>query len=176
MAFSTDYSDISDGGELIPEGEYEVVIKYAGENATKGGTMFLNVTTVIRNDVDQKYKNKYLWHSIWQKKEPSPSDLACNGYSAKQIQSLSKAAGLPNGKKYESLESWCEDLKYKPIRVTVEHDTYQGNTRAKVKWVNASKHPDCKHVWKSKTDDVPAASVGDNGDFVEISGDDDLPF
>lgn len=181
MAFQTDYSDLSEGSEILPVGEYECIIKYAGEDATKGGTMYMGATLVIRNDVDQQYKNKYIWHSIWQKKEPSPADLACGGYSSKQINSLSKAAHLPNGKKYESLSDWADELKNKIVRVTVEHDTYQGKTSARVKWVNESKFPDCKHRWKNADVDVDAGNepaAGNQQGLEEVKGvaDDDLPF
>ncbi|HEX3038178.1 MAG TPA: DUF669 domain-containing protein [Oscillospiraceae bacterium] len=189
MPFDTDYSDIPEGSNLIPEGEYECIIKYAGEDATQGGTVYFGATLVLRNDVDQKYKNKYLFHKIWHKKEPSPADLACGGYSSKQINSLAKAAGLP-AKHYESLEDLADELQNKPVRVTVEHDTYNGKTREKVKWVNESKHLPCNHKWKDEADvsadDLPddqnyaqpAIIPQPNEDFQEVSGisDDDLPF
>jgi len=185
MGFGVDYSQASEGNDLLPEGEYEVIIKYASESNTRGGTTYLNIACVIRNDINQQYKNKNLWHSIFQKKEPSPADLACNGYSSKQIQSLSKASGLQNGKKYESLADWCDDLKDHVILVTVEHDTYQGKTQARVKWTNESKFPQCKHEWKKADPDIQAENVHDTPtsfstasqqDFEEIVGDDDLPF
>jgi len=182
MKYSVNYDEAAEGSELIPVGEYECIIKYAGEGATKGGTMYMGVTLVIRNDVDQPCKNKYIWHHIWQKKEPSPADLACSGYSSKQINAVSKAAKLPNGKSYDSLTDWADELKNKCVRVTVEHEEYQGKTNARVKWVNESKFPDCKHVWKTKdgeaeptSESTPAAK---SDDFTEVPSmsDDDLPF
>lgn len=180
MPYSVNYDEAAEGSEIIPEGEYECIIKYAGEDATKGGTVYMGATLVIRNDIDQPCKNKYIWHHIWQKKEPSPSDLACSGYSSKQINAVSKAAKLPNGRKYESLSDWADELKNKIVRVTVEHDTYQGKTSAKVKWVNESKFPDCKHRWKNADVDVDAGdepAPGQQGfEEVPIPTDDDLPF
>lgn len=189
MAYTTDYTDVPDGSDLIPEGEYECIIKYAGEDATRGGTVYMGVTMVVRNDVDQPCKNKYIWHHIWQKKEKSPADLACSGYSSKQINAVSKSAKLPNGKTYDTLSDWADELKNKVVRVTVEHETYQGRTNAKVKWVNESKFPQCKHHWKTEQETAQAADVkseagtpapvpssGDTGDFRELPDDDDLPF
>jgi len=187
MAYTTNYADVPDGNEIIPEGEYECIIKYAGEDATKGGTMYMGITLVVRNDVDQSCKNKYIWHRIWQKKEPSPADIACSGYSSKQINAVSKAAKLPNGKAYGSLSDWADDLKNKIIRVTVEHEEYQGKTNVKVKWVNESKCPDCRHKWKgvadvageaAPPDKQPTYSSGPNpNDFEEVpTSDNDLPF
>ncbi len=179
MSFGINYDDAATGSDLLPKGDYEVVIKYAGEDATKGGTVYINVTMVIRNDVDQQYKNKYIWHSIWQKKEPSAADIGCGGYSYKQIQSLSKAAGLPNGKKYESLASWCEELKDKVVRVTIDHEEYKGEMQARVKWVNESKFPQCSHAWKKAAPDInPPAQTETGADYtqVQIDNNDDLPF
>jgi hypothetical protein len=178
MEFGIDYSEATEGSGLLPEGKYEVIIKYAGEDATKNKTVYINVTCVIRNDVDQKYQNKYLWHSLWHRKEPSQADLAVGGYSIKQIQTLSKAAGLPNGKKYPTLEEWCIDLKDKAIQVTIQHEEYpvgSGTMQTQVQYVNPSKYPECNHMWKTKEDSA-AISADDNNDFVEIAGDDDLPF
>ena len=171
MGFSTDYSEVSKGGTLLPPGEYEVIIKYAGEDAAKTGTVYINVTMVIRNDVEQPYKNKYIWHKLWHRKDPTPADIGCGGYSFKQIQSLSKAAGLPNGKKYESLADWCEELGGKCVRITVEHEEYNGKTQAKVKWTNESDYPECRHVWKKQD------GGSTEPEFTELQDDDeDLPF
>ena len=77
MSFGIDYSQAADAD--IPDGKYEMVIKYAGEAVTEGGKEYIAVTMVVRNDVDQSQKNRYLRHSIWHKKEPSQADLACSG-------------------------------------------------------------------------------------------------
>jgi len=183
MAYSVNYGEAAEGSDLIPEGEYECIIKYAGEDATKGGTMYMGVTLVVRNDVDQPCKNKYIWHHIWQKKEPSPADLACSGYSSKQINAVSKAAKLPNGKSYDTLSDWADELKNKIVRVTVEHEEYQGKTNARVKWINESKCPDCRHKWKG-ADDIageaePASQTAQqpSENFQEVpTSEDDLPF
>lgn len=178
MPYSVNYDEAAEGTELIPEGEYECIIKYAGEDATRGGTVYMGVTLVVRNDIDQPCKNKYIWHHIWQKKEPSPADLACSGYSSKQINAVSKAAKLPNGKSYESLADWADELKNKCVRVTVEHEEYQGKTNVKVKWINESNHPDCRHKWKGSDDVSGETSKNTTNDFQEVPTptDDDLPF
>lgn len=184
MAFNTDYTDVKEGsGGILPIGEYEAIVKYAGEDATKSGTVHINITCVIRNDVEQKYKNKYVWDKLWHRKEPSPADLACGGYSSKQIMSRSKAAGLPNNQKYESLADWGEQLKDKPVRITIEHEEYNGEIQAKVKWVNESRCLPCNHVWMTPTTGAfkPATAgyipVSGPEDFAEITEkDNDLPF
>ena len=175
MSFKVDHSQAASGE--LPEGEYEAVIKYAGEDATKiSRTEYINVTMVVRNDIDQPCKNRTIRHSIWHKKEPSPADVACGGYSSKQIQSLSKAVGLPNGKEYDNLEDWCEDLANKPVRITVEKEEYQGQTHSRVKWVNESKTLPCKHVWPH-AEDVENDDPKPSNEYQEVkTSDDDLPF
>jgi hypothetical protein len=166
--FEINHNEASSSGGLMPVGEYECIIKSALEDVTKGGTIFINVPLVVRNDIEQPYKNAYIWHSIWQVKEPKEADKACQGFSSFGIQSLSKAAGLQNGKKYASLAEWGADLKLKLVRVSVKHEEYQGNTQAKVKFVNETKFPTCNHVWKNQP-----ASAGLMPDGIK---DDDLPF
>lgn len=179
MSFGVDYSQASgNSGGIVPEGEYEVIIKSAIEDATPRGAMFINVPLIIRNDIEQPYKNAYIWHKIWQLKQPSDADKACGGYSSKGIQNLSKAAGLENGKKYPDLQAWGDDLKGKLIRVKVKHEEFNNETQVRVQYVNETKHPECKHVFKSAAGQpaaVPPEMTNDN--FYPLNeDDDDLPF
>ena len=181
MSFEVNHNEASqNSGGIIPEGEYEVIIKSALEDASKGGTMFINVPLIIRNDIDQPYKNAYIWHKIWQLKEPKDADRACGGYSAKGIQTLSKSAGLINGKKYADLLAWCDDLKNKLIRVTIKHEEYNNETQAKVRYINESKYKECKHVFKSNqksTQSNQKSEQNESSGFYEMNEDEeDLPF
>lgn len=194
MNFTTNYDDVGTGSELLPEGLYECVIKSASLNATQNGTPYFDVRFVIRNDVSQKYQNKYIFHSIWKRKTPSEADMQLDGYSFKQIMALAKAAKIPAGKNYANLDEMGKDIEGKPVLVEVYHDTYNGNTNVRVKYVNESKYPDCKHVFKEAPANnqtyaqrpqqsfasaaVPAAPTINNdlSDFEEIISDGDLPF
>lgn len=196
MNFTTNYDDVGTGSELLPEGLYECVVKSASLNATQNGTPYFDVRFVIRNDVSQKYQNKYIFHSIWKRKTPSEADMQLDGYSFKQIMALAKAAKIPAGKNYANLDEMGKDIEGKPVLVEVYHDTYNGNTNVRVKYVNESKYPDCKHVFKESAPAannqtyaqkpqqsfasaaVPAAPTmnSDLSDFEEIVSDGDLPF
>ena len=68
MAITTNYDNIGSGSELLPVGKYECIVKDAVPAVTKNGTPYLDIRFVIRNDVPQKYQNKYIFHSIWKKK------------------------------------------------------------------------------------------------------------
>ena len=194
MNFTTNYDDVGTGSELLPEGLYECVVKSASLNATQNGTPYFDVRFVIRNDISQKYQNKYIFHSIWKRKTPSEADMQLDGYSFKQIMALAKAAKIPAGKNYANLDEMGKDIEGKPVLVEVYHDTYNGNTNVRVKYVNESKYPDCKHVFKEAPANnqtyaqrpqqsfasaaVPAAPTmnSDLSDFEEIVSDGDLPF
>lgn len=195
MAFATNYEDINDY-DLIPQGEYEVIIRNIEERTTRKGSTGLNLSLVIRNDVEQNYKNRYVFHNLWKKKEPTPADMQVQGYSFKQIMQLAKSAKLPSGKSYESVQDLCKDLQYRALRVKIIHDTYNGNTSEKIDRINESKFPQCQHVWKqaaasSKPDTFAqrpetgfagqsqqaiAATIGDLSDFEEILSNDEVPF
>ena len=51
-AFKVDYNEAQDFG-AVPDGDYEVVIFNVTEDASKGGTEFINFDMVIRNDIKQ---------------------------------------------------------------------------------------------------------------------------
>ena len=176
MAFTTNYSELKGDG-LLPVGKYEVIIKYAGETVSAGGTVYINLAMVIRNDVDQPYKDKFLWDSLFKKKEPTAADKSCDGYSSKRIQMISRAVGFLDGQHFASLEDWCEALAGRIALVEIEHDEYEGKTKARVKWYNETKHEDCYHQWEGEeeeeeyeTDVKPATSK------ATVVDDDDLPF
>lgn len=194
MGFSTNYDDVNDY-ELIPEGEYEVVIRNIEERTTKNGATGLNLSLVIRNDVKQEYKDRYLFCTYWKRKEPTPADMQVQGYSFKQIMRLAKSAKLPSGKAYENVQELCKDLMKRPLRVTVEHEVndYNGKLRENIKYINESNFPECKHVFKEKKASVTSDTVAqkpqeqfaaassssksnDFSDFEEILSDGDIPF
>lgn len=182
MSFSTTY-DESKEYELLPEGDYECMIISAGENATPGGYVYFGVRLVIRNDVPQKHQNRNIYHSIWEKKPENQTedDKKVGGYSFKQIMNLAQAAGIPNGKAYETLNDLGADLKNRCVVASIGHSEWNGKVSAKVKWFNSTKHPDCKHEVKKVTNPtVQTYAAGndqgtDQGTYV-IPNDEDLPF
>jgi hypothetical protein len=197
MNFTTNYDNVGTGSDLIPEGEYECVVRTAALNSTANGTPYFDVRLVIRNDVSQKFSNRYIFHSLWKKKEPSEADMQVDGFSFAQIMALAKAAQLPAGKSYPGLNEMGKDLIGKPVRVTIEHNTYKEKTSERVKYVNETKYPDCKHVYKeaapaannqayaqkpqqqfasAAVPTVPTATAADLSDFEEVISDSDLPF
>lgn len=196
MGFSTDYENINDDFDILPEGDYEVIIRNIEERTTKNGATGLNLSLVVRNDIDQKFKDRYMFYTLWKRKEPTDADKQVQGYSYDQIMRLAKSAKLPNGKAYESVMEMCKDLMHRTLKVFLEHREWNGKQQENVKYVNASAYPVCKHIFKEKKQvksDTAAAppkesfaaamppqpdnlSLGDLDGFEEIISNDDVPF
>lgn len=54
---------------LIPEGDYEVRIEKAERKTLSTGKEKLTITYVVRQDVEQECKNRYVFEDIWQEKD-----------------------------------------------------------------------------------------------------------
>lgn len=187
MGFSTNYEDVQDF-DLIPKGEYEVIITKIEERITQNGATGMNFTFTIRNDVEQKCKNRCIFHTLWKRKEPTQADLSVQGYGFNQVMQLAKAVRLPSGKNYETVYKLCDDLSGRVMRVTVGHIEYNGNTYDEVKYMNKTKFPECMHTFKTAvTSDTVAqkapesfansgTSYGNMNDYEEILSDGDVPF
>ncbi|MDE5584624.1 MAG: DUF669 domain-containing protein, partial [Ruminococcus sp.] len=141
-----------------------------------------------RNDVEQKCKNRCIFHTLWKRREPTQADMQVQGYSFRQVMQLAKAVRLPSGKSYGTVYELCDELGGKIMRVTVGHREYNGRTSEEVRYMNESNFPECKHIFKTAvTSDTVAqrpaetfansgTSYGDIDDYEEILSDGDLPF
>lgn len=169
MAFSTNYE-----ADNIPEGNYECIIKQAGVTATPGGTLYFSVRFVVRNDVQQKYQNRSIFHTIWQKKpeKQTEEDKSVEGFSYKQLMNLCQYAGLPSGKSYDSLNDLGEDLRGKCVLINVKYQEWNGKPQINI-WCNKTKNPDCKHVDKTQNQ-TPVNTTATVDE--PVNSDDDLPF
>lgn len=177
MGFRNSYSEADSGNGIKPEGVYECIITKVEERQTKSGAWGLSFSLVIRNDVGQRYGNSYLFHTIWKKREPTANDLAVKGYNFGQLMAMGRAARLPDGKDYDTLEQYCGDLVKKCVRVTVKHEEWNGKPQERVTDPQPSKYPECRHIFKTaapKTDtyaqpvpqsfaDMPAEDFTDDG-------------
>lgn len=152
MAFRTDTSKKQENG-LKPEGDYEVMIDSWKRRTTPNGAMSIGFTYVIRNDVEQGYKNGLIFHDVWKKKEPTPDDLTAEGYNFNQLMAIADAAGLPANADYESFDAFLNALVGKPVKVHLFHSPYNGKTYEKVDKHFRTNFPEVKH----KPKDKPAA-------------------
>lgn len=160
MGFSQNSKKATEGfGDLKKPGEYECLIVKAEERTSRtSGTAYLSIDFIIRNDVEQQYKNSHIFYALFKKKEPTQDDMEVGGYAFGMVMNLGKAARLPDGKEYENLAAYLSDLVGKTIRVKLEHDNYREQVREKVTALNETKFSECKHVMKQ-----PQATVNDAG-------------
>ena len=184
MGFKNNYSQAEDFSGIKPEGFYEVLIVKAEEKkAAKSGKVFLNLSMVIRNDVTQKFKNGYIFLSLWKRKEPTALDMQVKGYDFGQVMALGKAAGLPDGKDYSGLEEFLGDLIGKPVRVKLKHEEYNGTIQERVDYMQPTNFATVRHVMKKNVDVAaddyakPAASYAAPAQTPDmLLDDDDLVF
>lgn len=179
MGFKSNYENVSQG-TLKPEGDYECIIQKIEERTAQSGKQNLNISLVIRNDVQQGFKNGIIFHTIWKKKEPSQLDEQVKGYNFNQIMALGKAAQLPEGRDYDTLNDFCEDLVNRPVKVRLKHEEYNGKTYERVHYLNPTAFPQVRHTAKGSPN-INNYSNNQNAryaDTVEVipTADDDLPF
>lgn len=179
MGFKNNFSEVKEFNGIKPEGDYECLISKVEERETKvSRKVYLSVTYIVRNDVDQSYKNALIFQNFWKRKEPTAADESVCGYGFNQIMTLGKAAGLEDGKEYKDFDDFCKDLIDRAVRVTIKHDDYNDKVIEQVSWVNKTKFPSVKHTAKDgklagKPVQYQTATAESNA--VDIS-DDDLPF
>ena len=197
MGFRNDFKQADMGNGIKPEGNYECIIVKAEERATKNGKLGLNISMVIRNDVEQSYQNGYIFHTLWKRREPTAADMQVNGYGFGQVMALGKAAKLPDGKDYPNLEAFLADLVGKPVLVTLKHEDYNGQKQERVHYLNPSAFPEVHHVMKTTASPSAyaaqpqtqyasqqyaqpqatyAAPAQQSGQYVQMLLDNDLPF
>ena len=160
--FKVDYSEVKEVNGIIAEGFYEVVVNKAELAMTKNGVEHINMWLTIRNDVDQSFKNAIIFNKMWKSKET-------DNYMVWQLQAVSKAVQLEEGKEYSSIEDWLEALINRIMRVKVVHEEYDGEPQAKVKSYQESKNPTCNHKWEKGKE--PVVNSG-----FQVVEDEDLPF
>lgn len=163
MGFKVDYSEAQEFG-TVADGDYEVVVFNAHEDATKGGAEFINFDLIIRNDVNQQYKNSHLFHRVWKSKE--------NGkYNKGMVMALAKAFGLPDGKDYRSFEDFLNDFSTRVAKVRVKNEKSEYNGKeyenTNIKKFGASEYPSLQHRFKD---------AGESPSSTFDIKDDDLPF
>lgn len=152
MAFGTNYEGIPTGGGLVPQGNYETVVTNAEIRQTKNGKHKVGLALTIRNDIQQECQNRVLFIDIWRKREPTAADEQVDGFNFAQLMAVSRAAQIPSGQSFESLEQFLQALCGRCLIATVKHETYNGETTAKVDPLGTAptKFPECRHVQKQR--------------------------
>lgn len=179
MSFKLDFSETKDFPD-VQDGDYECVISNVLQDANPNtGTEFINFDLVIRNDIKQPFTNSHIFQRIYRAKDTQK-------YPKNYLMRIAQAAGLTDGKEYNSFEDFMKDFVGKPLLVRVKNETSEYNgktyTNLNIKRWNKTKFPDVNHKWPDrmnpnliKDDVLPDPMAGDAADTPEVN-DDDLPF
>lgn len=126
--FKMDFNDCQ-SFDLLPEGDYEVIIEDAKVALTQAGKEHIQLTLKVRDDIaTQKYGKRLIFHKLWKR-------LETNNYSLQEFNSIGKACKLLNGKEYKTLNELLDDYKGKNCKVTIKHHEYNGKTYESItKW------------------------------------------
>ena len=153
MAFGTNYENIPQGGgELVPEGFYECIITNAEIRQTHNGKYKVGFMLTIRNDIQQPCANRVLFLDIWRKREPTPADEQVDGFNFAQLMAVSRAAKIPSGQNFESLEQFLQALTGRLLIAEVRHEEYNGKPQVRVDSLSTAptQFPECRHVQKQR--------------------------
>lgn len=171
----------------LPKGKYEMVIKSADLKSSKAGQEYINVTFVVRNDLDNvpnlkyfngKYRNRYVFAAIFTDKET-------NQYKQEDLMYYLQAARVPEGTQIADMQQFLDLLAGKPVLAYVSQReiTYNGETSVQNNvWANAiepSNFPQLNHVWASKEKPADPFSNATTNSGQPINNDnlaDNLPF
>ena len=118
MSFKCQKPADNDFGPM-EEGNYEVILKDARYTQTQSGIPCIFFDWVVRNDIEQKYKNKHIFKRYYQDDEGNwPADKLCKA---------AIALGVPEGADFD-----VDDLVGKTCRLHIKPFTYKdssGNDR-----------------------------------------------
>jgi len=186
---NTDYSNNTGGSfEAVPEGNYEMIINNAKEDATKSGAETLQIDLLVRNDLDgvpdlaatnKKYHNRHVFVDNWKRK-------ATNQYDMQGFQYILQAAKVPEGTPIHTVDDFIKLITGVPVQVFVKQELnkYNGNetlVNRVAPWnFSETKFSEVQHTYKD-SGSKPATQAGNTDPFanssepIEIS-DDDIPF
>lgn len=170
--FDLDFSEIK--GMSVTDGTYEAVINSVAEDATKGGTQFINLDLIIRNDIkNQSFANAHIFTRVFKSKQSGK-------YPKGIIFTIARAAGMPDKTHFDSLEDFFQKLWHRPVLVTVKNEKseYNGKTyeNLNVKRWEISKFPEVQHKFKESNKETDSTDpFANGGQSIDIS-DDQLPF
>lgn len=144
---------------LIPEGDYECILKVEKQTTKTSGTEYISVAVRIRDDVDQVCKTRIVFDKIWKDKE-NP-----NLYNQKKINKLLGTQHLEEGHVFDTIDDVINFLNgaYVKAHINTSYDEY---------W-----QKDVNYVSYYKSSEAKPKTIGAKEEVVvDLVDDDDLPF
>ena len=158
-----DYSNLpqNDNNSIVPEGDYEVVIKEVKEGvSTQKGTPFVQFELIIRNDINQQFKNKHLWYVVYD----TPITREKGQYPG-NIWKVLQNAGVPDKSTFKDYQDVTRTIYGRPVVATVKHQDYNGNKQARVTYISATKFPQCQHNFRVEGQGSTANNQGSSQQY-----------
>ncbi|WAO22052.1 DUF669 domain-containing protein [Paenilisteria newyorkensis] len=110
--------------QRVEAGTYEVFINNMSEEALPSGKEFISVDILIRNDVNQQFKDRQFKERLWMKKDGT-------GYVLALLGSIKKALGNEGEFNYPSFAKMREDFLRKPFQVKIDWTTTKNEATGK---------------------------------------------
>ena len=168
----------SDASGLVKEGDYEAIVERMEVKTIPSGKNKLSIAFRIRDDVEQAYKNKWMFKDIWEEKE-NPGI-----FNRKQINQLLGTQKIEDGTEFASINEIIKFLENAPliIHVGIEFNDWKGedvNTISyfkKTKVVPQRVNADDENEEERTHAPTPTPNIIDENLREGEIEDDDLPF
>jgi hypothetical protein len=108
------------GYSVLPEGDYEVLISEVEKKQSQSGNDMLKLTLTVRTDVTQEGQKRKVWDY-----------LVATEKAMFKFQQVAKALDFQDGVKYDTIDEFAKAILFKPVQITVKHETseFNGKTR-----------------------------------------------
>lgn len=148
-------NDGYDVNSPMKEGDYEVILKEAKYTQTKSGIPCIFFDWVVRNDVEQAYKNRHIFKRYYQDNEGDwPADKLCRA---------AYALGVPEGAVFD-----VDDLAGRCCRAHVKPYTCKGGDGTE-RTIDTIAYYAASEAWQA------VQTIGRNEGYMNVE-DDDFPF
>ncbi len=149
---------------LVEEGDYEATINKIEIKQTPSGKEKIAIQYRIRDDVEQKAKNRIVFEDIWKEKD-SPEH-----FNRKRLNKLLDTQELEDGTVFNSITELLNELagSYLIIHVTTEFNEYTNKEQNRVSYYKKS---------MSKPKSLTGRPISNANNTPSMPNtDDDLPF
>lgn len=183
MAYDlTDYKDESFG--LLDKGDYEVILDKIEIKQSSNGNEYATLQYKVRSDVDQSFKNRVLFDTIF--KEKDKEGRITGFYNRARITKILKAIFPENTPlNFQSAEDIFETMVGHKLVVNVnqKYDEFWGEDKNYIVYFKPTKHGDKTLDTSAGSEvkkEVSSQTESEKDDLYEstlnLINDDDLPF
>lgn len=120
--------------ELVKEGAYECFIEKAVINETQSGKSKIDLTIRVRNDVEQDFKNRVIYDTIWKDKENDEL------YDRRKINKILGTQKVKEGTSFADIDAVLNVIRGASLiaNVGVRFSEYRGKDENYIKWYNTT--------------------------------------